>query len=468
MDEIAGYFPPVANPPSKAPLLTLMKQARAFGVGVLLGTQNTVDIDYKGLSNAGTWFLGRLQTERDKARVLDGLEGAAAGAFDRAEADRTLSALGKRVFVLHDVHEKGSRTFQTRWSMSYLRGPLSRDQIRVLMDPRRKATAAAAPKAAAQAAAASTAASPAKPQKSAGATGSPPVLPPGVKQLFVPGGGSGEPYQPVALGAARIAYADTKLGINESRDLVAATAIGDGAIAVDWTTAELLDVAASALETTPPPGASFEALPRAASTAKNYADWQKAFASWLTQAQQLELWRHSDLQLTSKVGESERDFRIRVQNAQREARDGAVEQIRQKFAAKRAALEEKLRRAQQGVTREQQQVTSSGVQTAVSIGATVLGAFFGRKAISAGTIGRATTAARGLGRSAKEYQDVRRAEENADVIQKDLTDLDAQITEQTKDIAARFDTDAGIEKVALAPKRGQVTVQFVALGWRVK
>lgn len=132
MDEIAGYFPPVANPPTKAPLLTLLKQARAFGIGIVLATQNTVDLDYKGLGNAGTWFLGRLQTERDKARVLDGLEGAAGGGLDREATDRTLSALGKRVFLLHDVHAGPPITFQSRWAMSYLRGPLSRDQIKAL------------------------------------------------------------------------------------------------------------------------------------------------------------------------------------------------------------------------------------------------------------------------------------------------------------------------------------------------
>ena len=113
MDEIAGYFPPVANPPSKPPLLTLLKQARAFGVGVMLATQNTVDLDYKGLANAGTWFLGRLQTERDKARVLEGLDGVSSGSIDRAEVDKTLSSLGKRVFLLHNVHEKAPHTFQT-------------------------------------------------------------------------------------------------------------------------------------------------------------------------------------------------------------------------------------------------------------------------------------------------------------------------------------------------------------------
>ena len=132
MDEILGYFPPVANPPSKAPLLTLLKQGRAFGLGVVLATQNPVDLDYKGLANTGTWFLGRLQTERDKARMLDGLEGAAAGSMDRAETDRLLSALDKRVFLLHNVHEQAPVVFQTRWTLSYLRGPLSRDQIRAL------------------------------------------------------------------------------------------------------------------------------------------------------------------------------------------------------------------------------------------------------------------------------------------------------------------------------------------------
>ncbi|MCA9086899.1 MAG: ATP-binding protein, partial [Planctomycetaceae bacterium] len=107
MDEVFGYFPPTANPPSKTPMLTLLKQARAFGLGVVLATQNPVDLDYKGLSNAGTWFIGRLQTERDKARVLDGLEGASAAAghaFDRRQMEVILSGLGSRVFLLNNVH----------------------------------------------------------------------------------------------------------------------------------------------------------------------------------------------------------------------------------------------------------------------------------------------------------------------------------------------------------------------------
>jgi len=140
MDEIAGYFPPVANPPSKQPMLTLMKQARAFGVGMVLATQNPVDLDYKGLANAGTWFIGRLQTERDKARVLDGLEGVAAQAssrFDRGQMDSLLSKLGSRVFLMNNVHDDHPTVFETRWAMSYLRGPLTRTQIKQLMEGRK-------------------------------------------------------------------------------------------------------------------------------------------------------------------------------------------------------------------------------------------------------------------------------------------------------------------------------------------
>ncbi len=140
MDEVFGYFPPTANPPSKMPMLTLLKQARAFGLGVVLATQNPVDLDYKGLSNAGTWFLGRLQTERDKGRVLDGLQGASetAGAkFDRPQMEKILASLGSRVFLMNNVHEDHPVVFQSRWALSFLRGPLSRDQIHELMQPRK-------------------------------------------------------------------------------------------------------------------------------------------------------------------------------------------------------------------------------------------------------------------------------------------------------------------------------------------
>jgi hypothetical protein len=248
---------------------------------------------------------------------------------------------------------------------------------------------------------------------------------------------------------------------------VAVAPIDDGAVPVDWTNAEVLDIAPADLETTPVEEASFGALPKAAAAAKSYTTWQKSFAAWLAQGQRIELQRHPGLKLASRAGESDRDFRIRVQNAQRDARDAEVEELRRKYAEKRARLEEKVRRAEQGIAREQEQVSQQKLQTAVSFGATVLGAFLGRKAVSASTLGRATTAARGLGRTAKEQDDVKRAQENLDVAHKALEELDAQIEEDTKAIAARFDADASrLETVSLAPKRSQIAVQFVALGWK--
>ena len=133
MDEIFGYMPPVENPPSKKLLLTLLKQARAYGLGVVLATQNPVDVDYRGLSNTGTWMIGRLQTERDKARVMEGLEGVRQGAdFDKQRMEQTLAGLGKRQFLLHNVHEDEPVVFNTRWVMSYLAGPMTRAQIKTL------------------------------------------------------------------------------------------------------------------------------------------------------------------------------------------------------------------------------------------------------------------------------------------------------------------------------------------------
>ena len=136
MDEVFGYFPPSAMPPSKLPLLTLMKQARAFGIGVVLATQNPVDLDYKGLGNAGTWFIGRLQTDRDKQRVLEGLLGSeAAGGLDRAGYEALMSNLTQRTFLMRNVHDDAPVLFRTRWAMSYLRGPLTLNEIKRLTPP---------------------------------------------------------------------------------------------------------------------------------------------------------------------------------------------------------------------------------------------------------------------------------------------------------------------------------------------
>src|SRR6185436_10482247 len=207
MDEIFGFFPPVANPPSKGPLLTLLKQGRAAGVGVLLATQNPVDLDYKGLSNIGTWWLGRLQTDRDKARVLDGLESANdSGGFDRAEMDKLLSGLTSRVFVMRNVHDDGLTIFQSRWALSYLRGPLGRDEIKKLTAGS-KASMASAATASTPSSAPSTLAQPASAVASSGAR---PVVPPGIAQYFSPDAAAAvaQPLRPVIYGAANVPFTE--------------------------------------------------------------------------------------------------------------------------------------------------------------------------------------------------------------------------------------------------------------------
>jgi hypothetical protein len=464
MDEIAGYFPPVATPPSKGPLLTLLKQGRAFGLGVVLTTQNPVDLDYKGLSNIGTWFLGRLQTERDKSRMLDGLEGSTAGSMDRDKVDRILSALGKRVFLLHNVHDDGLVTFQTRWTMSYLRGPLSRDQIRMLMGSR-AVSEPAVPRASDDPAPADA---PKRPSSAEAASEQPPVLQPGIQQFFIPaasGSSKAAVYSPVVLGAARLGFSDAKLGVDATRDVMFAAHIGTGPMAVDWAAASRLDVALADLERQPPGGASFQVVPSPASQPKSYPAWEKAFKQWLTQNERVELFRHRETGLISRPDETEGDFKVRVHDGARASRDQAVEAVRRKYAAKQTALAERLRRAESATARESEQSSQQKIQTAVSIGATLMGALFGRKAISVGTVGRATTAARGVSRTIKEAGDVQRASETADAVRAQVKELDDQIREETQTIAAAFDRPPVLERVTLLPGRGQVSVQLVALGW---
>jgi hypothetical protein len=292
-------------------------------------------------------------------------------------------------------------------------------------------------------------------------------VPPGIEQFFVPAAAAAEDvvYSPVALGSARVAFSDTKSGIEEVRDVLYAADILDGAVPVDWARASRLDVPAASLQRSPAGTAQQEPVPAPGLQAKNYAAWSKSFARFLAQSETIEIFRHRDSKLTSRSGESERDFRIRVQEANRAARDEEVDAVRRKYAPKQAQLTEKLRRAEGTVEREQQQASQAKLQTALSMGATVLGALFGRKAINAGTLGRATTAARGVGRTMKESEDIKRAGEGVEAVRSQMSDLDAQLLAETQRLAARYEGEPAIEKIALAPKRGQVTVQFVALGW---
>jgi len=344
--------------------------------------------------------------------------------------------------------------------------PIDADQIRALTPQSASQPADGASRAPAAADKMSAATS-GRPMRAATAQTSAPIVPPGIQQFFVPAATPSTPvrYSPVVLGAARVSFGDTRLGIDEVRDVVYAAPFGPGALAVDWTTATAVDVAIADLRDAAPADATYEEVPAPGLQPRNYTAWSKDFAKWLAQSEKLELMRHRDLKLTSNPDEGEREFQVRVRDAQRLARDAAVDAIRKKYAARQTQLDEQRRRAAASVDRESAQASQQKLQTGLSVGATILGALFGRKAIGAGSLGRATTAARGVGRSMKESDDIRRANDNLNAIEERARALEEEVAQETRRISEQFDAAGEIERLSVAPKRGQVAVQLVGLGW---
>jgi hypothetical protein len=476
MDEIFGYLPPVAEPPSKKPLLTLLKQARAYGLGVVLATQNPVDLDYKGLSNIGTWFIGRLQTERDKARMMDGLKGVASrgGQLDSEALDTALSGLEKRVFLMHNVHDDAPALFRTRWVMSYLRGPLTRQQIRQLMDGRK---AAAAPSPAPQPvpaglepSAGAAAARPAAPTPDVTSEAVLPQVDGEVLQLYLstPGGDRVRPrYRPHLLGLARVHYFNRRtkelLATEELKLLLPLTA---EMLDVDWNLADPVDLDEEQLGRQPAAGASWERLPAAAKKARSYKTWERELAALLYRDRRLELFKSPSLRVVSEPGEDIRDYRIRLAELAREERDQRVEELRLSYDTKREKLEERLQRAEHRLSEEKDQAKQEKLQTAISLGATVLSVLTGRKRLSQSTLGRATTAFRGAGRSSRQAQDVERAEESLEALQGKLEELAAELQREIEAVEQSIDPlREEFEVLTYRPRKSDIEIRLVALAW---
>jgi len=464
MDEIFGFFPPTAAPPAKAPMLTLLKQARAFGLGVVLATQNPVDLDYKGLSNAGTWLIGRLQTERDRDRVLDGLEGASTAsgsAFDRKQMEVILSGLGKRVFLMNNVHDDAPVLFQTRWVLSYLRGPLTRAQIRLL-------TAARTPRAAE--APVRPAPPPAAPEDTTAVLSRRPGLPAGVKSFFRasdrPPGGGRVVYRASLYGKARLHFVNARAGIDEwkTRELIAP--LDEDISLFTWRSAELYESGQLELARSGSPRARYRPLPEEAGRAAVFKQWRRDLSAYLYQTQALPLWKCADPRAVSGMEESEADFRIRVGELAREKRDLAVEKLRKRYGPRLARIQERIRKAINRVEREQSQYGQQKLQTAISLGATVLGGLFGRKVGSVRNLGRATTSMRGLGRSAREKQDVERAKREVEALQGRLAEMEkefrAELTRLQNDLA---DRSPDIQAYPVRPRKSDILIRELAVVW---
>ncbi len=458
MDEIFGYFPPTANPPSKTAMLTLLKQARAYGLGVVLSTQNPVDLDYKGLSNAGTWFIGRLQTARDKERVIEGLEGAAGGAvFDRAATERVLAGLGNRVFLMRNVHEDATAVFETRWALSYLRGPLTLPQIRSLC------AGAPPPAASVPPTGAATAASPAP----AAQGGVRPALPPGTPEYFVkPSKAAATPvYRPMVAGASKLHFVDAKADVDAWVPFAHLAPLSDDGSGVIWEEATARPEWSAGLDPQPRAGATFEALPGAPGP-KSVAAWRDSLEDHLYQNVTLDLFGLPSLKLVSTPGESLGDFTVRFTQTLRERRDAEVAALRSKYESKLRTMQDRVARAEDRHEREKSQAGQQMMQTAISLGSTVLGALFGRKALGVGTVGRAATTMRSAGRIGKEREDAARAAEGIEVARQRLGELEAELEREITALQARYEPSAvRVEPLHIRPRKSDIAVGAVGLAW---
>ena len=451
MDEIFGYMPPIANPPSKKLFLTLLKQARAYGLGLVLATQNPVDLDYKGLSNTGTWFIGRLQTERDKARVMEGLEGASGGSFNKQAMERTIAGLGKRRFLLHNVHEDEAVVFNTRWVMSYLAGPLTRDHIRTLMSKTRNKLAAAAKAVS-------------KPKRKS--LESVPALPPSVEQYFVPGHAEDIVYHPRLIAAGDVVFTSARYNVEDERSVLHTVEFETGPVEIDWDDSEPLHISVDDLLDEGAEGASYADCPGDAGDTKGYARWAKDYKRWLRQNENITLYKSKRFRLASTAEETEGEFRARLQDAASEMRDQAIAKIRKRYASKVTTLENRLLRAEQAIAREKQQSTKKKLDTAISFGTAILGAVLGRKKLSASTATKIGSAIKTAGGASKEAADVERAAQTAAKVKEEMMALSASLEKEIANLDTSFDAQAEeLDEIVVRAKSTDIHVALTGLAW---
>ena len=290
------------------------------------------------------------------------------------------------------------------------------------------------------------------------------MLPAQIQQFFLPPRGGAAPseliYRPFVLGAADVAYANAKYNIQETRRVARLCPIGDGAVPVDWGQSSALAIGIGDLEKQPDPGIAFADCPAAASKPKNYDEWSKLLNRWLRSDQPITLFQSPSFKIASAAGESERDFRIRLQELARQRRDQQVDELRKRYAARVGALEDRLRRAEQQIAHEQQQSSAQTLNSVVAIGESLLGSFFGRKR---NTI---TTAVRGFGRIQNESGDVNRAQENASSIRTQLNDMQSELQREIDGLSASFDAQTEpLETITIAPKTTDIAIHFVGIAW---
>ncbi len=465
MDEIYGYLPPVANPPTKAPFLTLLKQARAFGIGLVLATQNPSDIDYKALSNAGTWFLGRLQTKQDRDRVVSGLINSGGQFSNRKVIDDILSGLESRSFMLHNVHEDAPVVFQTRWVMSYMKGPLTRNDIRVLMEPQKTEVKTQ------QAIMLSGDAPTAAPMQVAAPITAPkkdsirPLVPEGITEFFMkPGIEAQKPstllYRPMIYAWGSSYFDDAKFGLDQNIQFGMVHGLQMDPLILDWSKAFRVDLDPAEFSTDPEDG-SFMDLPKLAGKKASYTKWSRSVVDYLYREEQITCWQCPKLRLKSQGSENQSAFVQRVRDVVREKRDNELDKLRDRYEKKIKTAQTRLQKAEHTLETQEDQARTASVDAAVTIGTSIFGAFFGRKSTRA-----ISTGARRGSRAMKEKRDVARAEENYREASQTISDLNLECEEKLKEAANLFSMDEHpIEEVLVSVKKKNVSVDVFCLVW---
>ena len=462
LDEVMGFAPPTAMPPSKKPILTLMKQARAFGIGMVIATQNPVDLDYKAMANAGSWFVGRLQTERDKERVLEGLR-SAAGGVDVSALDTAIGGLEQRQFLLQSAHRDKPDLFSTRWAMSFLRGPLTKEQIATLTPDEARAEEESV----------TVTQSPLADDESGVA---PPVadgipvrwLDPAAPWAAELGADPAGKRQQAFL-AARVSlrFDDTKAGLDTTQEWEALYGPLDTGLDLDRETA--VDYDDRDLRPEPPDGAAYVLPNVPLDKAAFFRDATREIQRRLTDTQTLELLRNAELKLYSRPGETEEQFAARADEAAKAGADAETAKIRDRLEAKQDRLERAIETARQRVEQASVEQTSRRSTELLSGLGSALGVLLGGKADTR-TIARAGRALGGAasrrGMSTRASERKESAEEKAELAEADLAELEQEILDEVAEIDEKWTAKAGaVETVPIRLEAGDVRVVETTLVW---
>lgn len=448
MDEIYGFFPPSKNPPSKEPMMLLLKQARAYGVGIVLSTQNPVDLDYKGLSNIGTWFIGRLQTSQDIDRIIDGLAGQVGSSFDRGEIKKMLSSMPKRTFLLKSTHLEDIRLFATRWVMSYLKGPLKKSDISVLMATQKGGLSEETLT---------------KPSFSNdGEFENYNTLDSSIVQYYEVDPRGDNRYSATISAKTEVSFFNQTRGIDEKEEQILELALDNSQRDIDWSYAEIKDDDFSRLPTQIPSGAKLKKLPDFIEQDRGLRVAKKSLSDWLYQEKRLTLFRCKSPKLESKPYETLGDFKVRLQDILNEKKDDEIDKLKERYGRKEQTLQDRLNRALERVEKEESDVSSKTTDTMISAGMAVLGALFGNK--STAKIG--TTLSKGS-RILKEKGDVDRANKRVQEVREKLDELSDELDDKVDELDDKYDIDSYcIDEFAIKPRRSDIVIDEFAVVWK--